>query len=457
MIELCASFFLFVCLSCSAFLFLDLNHLLFHFSNEAYLAWHNLFVGLLAAEDESMLDGELGLELELSVGGLAEDAELGGIYSTPTSQQALQENKQRKLRAIEAMRKSVLATSEQQPEQPAGQHKQKQKQPGKSVQTAWEATHKQSLWNFLRGRPALERNFAAAMGQIDASVNRALVADYAWDTLEVLSSSSAVAANASDPSPSSAGSAAAVVRSSVVAVESVVDLGGSVGSFLGSVLAAHPAIPRGVLFDLEGNIAEARKELGQPSRSASATSPFAALAATQSVELVAGDFFRGSTLPLPLSATSGTKYVLRQILHDWSDWDVVRILHGLRSRLRGFANVAVAIVEVNKQSPESSPTRSWVDFQMLVCCNAKERTLQQWQRLFAVTGWKITQHTLTRSHFAVIEIQPDDEDTAAATTVATAASSGQDANVPQENTAASRAPLAAQSTATAAAQPKQEL
>ena len=350
-----------------------MNHLLFHFSNEAYLAWHNLFVAVLAPEDDSNIDFTTSGVAPGS--GIETDAQLGGLYATVNSQQALAESLQRKEAAVASMRASLLSGS-------GGAS-------SKPVKTAWESTHKQELWSFFKSRPALERNFAAAMGQIDVSVNRALIADYRWDTLEV----HAAASNGSAPAASSG---------ALVAVDTLVDVGGSEGSFLAALLASHPAIRRGVLFDLERNIAAARTRWNEPA----ASGGFKEISASHQIDFIAGDFFQESSLPLP-SPQGATKYVLRQILHDWTDRDALRILHNLRRRVGSATAVSVVLVESNKSDLEMSPTKHWIDFQMLVCCNGKERSPAQWEALFAVSGWKLVSYTHTRSEFAIIEIQPD--------------------------------------------------
>lgn len=348
-----------------------LNHLLLHFSNEAYLAWHRLPYAMLSAEEDGASGATDGAT---PLGG---DAELAGLYSTPSSKQALEENQRRKDAAIARLRATAEAGTRVVSKSP--------------VPTAWEQTHKQELWEFFAKRPALERNFAAAMSEIDRGSNRALVANFDWSHLHV--------AGASKSLP----------------VEAVVDVGGAEGSFLAAVLQAHPSIARGVLFDLEGNIARARGLWNAQD----AAAQFGAVARERDVQLVAGDFFDAHSIPLPsVSSTGAVVFVLRQILHDWDDRAAALILHNLRRRLlsaeggaRGLASrAALAVIEVNRRgAADRSPSRAWIDGQMLVCCNARERTPAQWDVLARSTGWRITAQQHTRSTFEVMEMQIDED------------------------------------------------
>lgn len=356
-----------------------------HFSNESYMAWHNLFHAITSPEDEG--------DIDVGAAPTGIDALLGGAYSTRTSIQALEENKRRREKTVAGLRTTLQSDAAS------------TVAPAASVKTAWETTHSQSLWGFLRARPALERNFASAMSQIDHAVNHALVADYEWDVLR---------APALPSSNNNGTSDGAVVSTPVGAL---VDMGGAEGSFLASVLSAHPSIPRGVLFDLDTSVTAARALWN----AADASSPYHSLAASRTIDLVAGDFFRPDSIPLPPSRTSATKYILRQILHDWSDAATLRILSSLRRRLSGYPNVAVVVIEVNKAEVEDSATRAWVDMHMLVCCNAKERTQKQWEVIFEATGWTMTGKWDTRSMFAVMEIQMDDLAAMPAASIATTA------------------------------------
>lgn len=79
-----------------------MNHLLFHFSNEAYLGWHRLFEAILAPEDP----GSLPAEAEL-FGGLALDATFGGERATSRAKQALAEHERVKAEHLARLREQL--------------------------------------------------------------------------------------------------------------------------------------------------------------------------------------------------------------------------------------------------------------------------------------------------------------------------------------------------------------
>ena len=87
-----------------------------------------------------------------------------------------------------------------------------------------------------------------------------------------------------------------------------VDVGGATGSLLYSLMQVNPNL-RGIVYDRPENVSQAQAgaiSLGLSERSA----------------VVAGDFFE--------SVPAGDLYLLRFILHDWSDEDCIRILKNCR-------------------------------------------------------------------------------------------------------------------------------
>jgi len=366
----------------------NLNHLLFHFSNESYQAWYNLLHAVLSPEESGGSDDHFDVELSLTM-----DASEGEWDPANAPQQAANNAKLRQ-QLVNKMRDNMTRSSSS--VVPSSS----------SIPTGWSRTFNgESLWQFFAARPELQRSFAKGMAEVDHLGNAAVIQDYDWSMLDVRNTSNDYGVMgekiASLRTPETSIAIGPVVRR--VPVKTIVDVGGALGSFLASLLSANPSIPRGVLLDLPDSIQQA-KSLWHPSNPSAA---FHTLAKTRQIQLREGNFFDASTLPQPNADDQGaTLYVLRQILHDWSDKDALRILHNLRQKVEGYQNVAVVIVELTRSFPASSHFRSWIDGQMLVCCNAKERTPAQWDMLLEVSGWKMTQWRKTRSMFNIIEIQP---------------------------------------------------
>jgi len=138
----------------------------------------------------------------------------------------------------------------------------------------------------------------------------------------------------------------------------VVDVGGGHGSLLSAILARHPGV-KGILFDLPEGIAAAEAGLGGP---------------LPRCELVAGDFFES----VPEGADV---YLMKKVLHDWSDDDAVRILVNCRRAMAQGGRVLVAETLV---PPGNTPDPIKVmDVNMLVVTGGRERTADEFAALFA--------------------------------------------------------------------------
>jgi hypothetical protein len=150
------------------------------------------------------------------------------------------------------------------------------------------------------------------------------------------------------------------------AIETLADVGGGSGTLLASVLAAHPRL-RGILFDQPAVVAEAAPILERAD-------------VADRTEVVGGDFF--AFVP-PADA-----YVMKAILHDWSDADSIRILQTIRSA--AAPTTRLLIVERVLGGPNDDLDGKLMDLHMLVMPGGLERTLDEWRGLFAAGGWTLT-------------------------------------------------------------------
>ncbi len=160
----------------------------------------------------------------------------------------------------------------------------------------------------------------------------------------------------------------------------VVDVGGSHGAFVAAVLQRETTAT-GVLFD--------RPEVVE---GAGATLQAAGVA--HRVERVAGDFFQ--SVP-----AGGDVYLLKHILHDWSDDECVQILGRVRDAMTPDARVVVAEMLIDDKGPPSPAPL--LDLNMLVMLSGRERTAQEFGGLFASAGLKLHGVTPTHSPVAVLE------------------------------------------------------
>ena len=227
------------------------------------------------------------------------------------------------------------------------------------------ATHAQSygvgLYDRLRSDPAMEARFSRAMKFSEVVGGPSVVADYPWG-----------------------------------GHGRIVDVGAAYGSFLASVLDAHPSLA-GVLFDQPQVVAAARA--GDWSEEGGA---YAHL--NSRTQLVAGDMFDAATLP---RLTSADAVVYRLILHNWGDADVVRTLTAVREAA-GAEAPTLCIVEQTPPDTIADPVyrRAFMDLQMMISCDSTERTPMQWGALLAKAGWGLVRVVPTRGPYCVTVARP---------------------------------------------------
>jgi SAM-dependent methyltransferase len=166
---------------------------------------------------------------------------------------------------------------------------------------------------------------------------------------------------------------------------SVVDVGGGEGGLLAAILRAAPNA-RGTLFDLPPVIARAQ-QAGPLSRDDVA--PRAAM--------VAGDFF--AEVPAGHDA-----YVLKWILHDWSDADAARILQTVRRAVRPGGRLLVVEMLVGAKNQFS--VAKFTDIGMMTLTGGRERTEQEFRRLLAGSGFALRRNWPTAAGYSVLEAVP---------------------------------------------------
>lgn len=179
----------------------------------------------------------------------------------------------------------------------------------------------------------------------------------------------------------SAGAVAAVINSyDFSGINKPVDVGGGHGLLLASVLSKHPEM-RGILFDDPKVVAGAKEIL-------------TAHGVEDRCEIVGGDFFQ--TAP-----AGGDVYVLKHIIHDWSDDECVTILgHCHRGMTSGGK---VLIVEMVVPEPNVGGISKWLDLHMLLFLTGRERTESEYRELLDRSGFELARIVPTNSPYSVIE------------------------------------------------------
>lgn len=199
----------------------------------------------------------------------------------------------------------------------------------------------QSAWAHMRSNPQTRTVFNEAMRALSALISPAVAASFDWSRFPVIA-----------------------------------DIGGGIGSQLSSILDAYPSC-RGVLFDQPEVVAEAPKN-GR-------------------IRRVGGNFFRD----VPIQADA---YVMRWVLHDWSDEESVGLLRNVRKVVTPSARLMV-VESVIRETPEFDMGK-WMDLNMMMMATGRERTAAEFRDLLDQAGFALEQIVPTRSPVSIVVGKP---------------------------------------------------
>ena len=214
-----------------------------------------------------------------------------------------------------------------------------------------------SMWEYLEADEERQRQFGDAMACYDTIGSFGPVHDFDWSRFK-----------------------------------RILDMGGNKGSFLSRLLDAHPQL-HGVVFDLPDVIEKNTRSFwnAKPDE------------LRERISLAAGSFFDAATIP---RGRNGDAYVLRIILHDWSDSEVVAILKNIRAAIGSSAAASVIIVEMLPGPKDPLPVRHLLDLHMMVMFGGAERTAAEFEPLLRMAGFKTVAVVEVRSVMRVLEAQP---------------------------------------------------
>lgn len=206
----------------------------------------------------------------------------------------------------------------------------------------------------LRGKPAFE--YLASEPELGEIFNQAMTAGSAMSIGPVIA--------AYDFSP----------------FATIVDVGGGHGRLLSEILAATPTA-RGVLFDL-------------PQVVAGASAVITERGVADRIEISEGSFF--DSVP-----AGGDAYVLKSVIHDWPDDDAVRILRNVRDAAQTGSHLLLIEFVVPEHHREF--VGNWLDLEMLLALDARERSAAEFERVFDRAGYRLQRVVPTASPFSVLE------------------------------------------------------
>jgi O-methyltransferase domain/Dimerisation domain len=164
-------------------------------------------------------------------------------------------------------------------------------------------------------------------------------------------------------------------------IRTVVDVGGGHGSLLSAILKANPKL-KGVLFDQPSVSMRAKQDRYVTPK-----------VIAERCTLESGDFFEA----VP---KGGDAYMMKRVLHDWDDERCAKILANCCAAMSEKGKVLVIESVI---APGNYPDRGkLIDMQMLIM-GGRERTKQEFAKLFREAGLKLTRVVPTKCPLSIVE------------------------------------------------------
>ncbi|WP_067710766.1 methyltransferase [Nocardia yamanashiensis] len=163
----------------------------------------------------------------------------------------------------------------------------------------------------------------------------------------------------------------------------LVDLGAGHGSLLMEILRRTEAA-RGIIFDLPDVVGGVPEEI-------------AAAGLSDRLTVETGSFFEA----VP---KGGDAYLLKHIIHDWSDDEAERILRTVHAAMEPDASLLlIDIVLPDHQRPHAG---KFIDLEMLINATGRERTAEDFRKLLERSGFDLHRIVSTVSPDSVLEARP---------------------------------------------------
>ncbi|GLC49449.1 hypothetical protein PLESTB_000220400 [Pleodorina starrii] len=155
----------------------------------------------------------------------------------------------------------------------------------------------------------------------------------------------------------------------------VMDVGGGQGMLMAAILHRHPGVRMGFVMELPSVVAGARR-MGQRG--------------LERLQYVEGDFFQ------PFPPPRVDCIVMRLVLHDWPDAQAAAVLRHARAALAPGPGSRLVVVEavlpeaVGPGAVEAATLQQLeFDMGMMVMTTGRERSLSEWEALFAASGFRL--------------------------------------------------------------------
>jgi O-methyltransferase domain len=152
-------------------------------------------------------------------------------------------------------------------------------------------------------------------------------------------------------------------------VKTVADLGGGFGHLVIALLEKYPSF-NGILVDLPELIPVAKEKNPAPT------------AVAPRLQYVGQNIFE--RVP-PADA-----YIMKHIIHDWDDEHCLQLLRNCHQSMEGAGRIICVDAVLPPMGDVSATSAKFLDLLMMSGIRGKERTLRQWEELYAATGFRVT-------------------------------------------------------------------
>src|SRR3954469_20577185 len=204
----------------------------------------------------------------------------------------------------------------------------------------------QKVWEYMRDHPDDNAAFNKGLAEIRPDEQAAIAAAYNW-----------------------------------TGTTTVVDVGGGAGALLASIVTDNPGV-RGILLDRPDVLPDADHLL-------------TARGVRARCELVGGSFFEPMTVRADV-------WILSQILHDWPDAECRMILGRCRDQMRPADRLLVVEMVPVPGRPDIGV--ALLDIAMMIFGGeARQRTVDEYDELFAATGFRPAREISTGTAFSILE------------------------------------------------------
>lgn len=224
----------------------------------------------------------------------------------------------------------------------------------RSGESPFRRTHGEELFSYMDHHADFDALFSRAMDSVEALIGDSFATDFDWSRFD-----------------------------------RVIDIGGSKGGKALSILKQHTGL-RALVVDRD-QVIDAARQYWQSREDATLLGR---------IEFEAGDLLHS----VPMAAGSKDIYLLSAVLHGFNDEACIRVLRNLADATR-TAGARIAVMELVLPDQDVDLASASFDLQMFVGTSGRERTLEEWKRLFTASGLSLEEIVSLRSFGKILVLK----------------------------------------------------